>query len=285
MSYIEQWSALAARISGLAYAAELQSRFLAVNSSDSAGVVKYLGGVCEECMKELELFAKEYRSSLPPRVIQLIEDTKNDSRRARIANAAREIVDAKAALVYVSTLRTEIEYLMSDRQEILRSRTERAMLHLQRLIAVDEREQTRWLEAFEQSGETKCEKYGAVHLLHHGIFAFKVNATGARTDLVYQQPVDSTTERRGIEGLVLTEWKIVNSTNALDQFSVARKQANLYAASALAGVELSRYRYLIAVSKSPIEPPADVTEGGTTYRHINVALEPLSPSVQARMQG
>src|ERR1700722_9028346 len=40
------------------------------------------------------------------------------------------------------------------------------------------------------AGSVACERLGAVHLLWHGIFAFKVDGSGARTDLIAPEQPD-----------------------------------------------------------------------------------------------
>jgi hypothetical protein len=150
---------------------------------------------------------------------------------------------------------------------------------LQRSIVVDESVQQRWTNAF-KSGEPECEKLGAVHLLGHGIWAFKVNATGGRTDLVFQEPLaDLANAVRSSDGLVLTEWKRHRTgQSAARCFEQARSQSKSYASGVLAGTELTHVRYAIVVSEEDVELPADVLDGGVTYRHINVAVNPRVPS-------
>ncbi len=59
-------------------------------------------------------------------------------------------------------------------------------------------------------GETACEKLGALHLLSHGILAFKAYAPGERTDLILgDRLVIDDDLIAGTEGIVLTEWKRV----------------------------------------------------------------------------
>ena len=59
---------------------------------------------------------------------------------------------------------------------MLRARSERAFLHLRRLLAVDRDVRAKWKAAYEgKQGEVACEALGAVHLLSHGIYAFKVD--------------------------------------------------------------------------------------------------------------
>jgi hypothetical protein len=182
-----------------------------------------------------------------------------------------------------------MSFLLADTQEIIRARSERAFLHLQRLLAIDGGFSTKWKTAFDAkgAGETSCENLGAVHLLWHGIFAFKVNALGARTDLVFpEQPIDVSAAQRGIEGWVLTEWKkVTDAASATRRFDEARKQAELYQRGPLVDIELTRYRYAIAVSLEDLPKgavPDDVVIGGVVYRHINIAIEPRRPSAQAK---
>ena len=131
-----------------------------------------------------------------------------------------------------------------------------------------------------EEGEVACEKLGAVHLLLHGIWAFKVDAAGARTDLVFQEPAgDLTNEQRYVDGFVLTEWKRASSEeNARQRFEEARLQAGRYAQGALAGSELTGYRYAVVVSRQRVEIPSDLREGEVVYQHINIAVDPQLPS-------
>jgi hypothetical protein len=112
-----------------------------------------------------------------------------------------------AALVSLAAFETEMSFILSDVQESIHVRSERAFLHLQRSIVADADFRAKWVSAFD-NGEVACEKLGAVHLLLHGIWAFKVDAAGARTDIVYQEPInDPNNLQRYADGIVLTEWK------------------------------------------------------------------------------
>jgi hypothetical protein len=185
---------------------------------------------------------------------------------------------AWAGLVVLGAFETELSYLLSDTEQAVRSRSELAFAHLQRSIVVDETFRKKWNAAF-SAGETECEKLGAVHLLSHGIWAFKVSAEGERTDLVYQETSNRfAREQAHADGLVLTEWKKGTSKKAEDKFEEARNQAHRYGRGVLAGNELTRYRYAIVVSEEQVQIPDDVERDGITYRHINIAVEPKSPS-------
>lgn len=89
-------------------------------------------------------------------------------------------------------------------------------------------------------------------------------------------------QRRGVEGLVLTEWKVANdAVTAARKIEEARAQADLYNEGPLAGIELRGYRYLILVSPQKLILPADATSGEIVYRHVNIAVQPETPSKAA----
>lgn len=180
---------------------------------------------------------------------------------------------AWAALVLLGAFETEMAFVLSNQQEIIRVRSERAFAHLQRSIVADPEFGKKWRKAF-KDGEVACEKLGGAHLLAHGIFAFKVDAEGERTDLVFQDIVgNDASEERYAEGIVLTEWKVARSDgDAEKRFSDAKRQADRYASGALGGSELAGYRYLVIVSGPQVKVPADITEGSVRYRHVNIAI-------------
>jgi hypothetical protein len=184
-----------------------------------------------------------------------------------------------AGLVALGAFETELSYLLADAQQAIRSRSELAFAHLQRSIVVDEVFREKWQAAF-ATGETACEALGAVHLLSHGIWAFKVSAKGERTDLVYQEPIiDFAREPSYADGLVLREWKKVNASGeAESKFEEARNEAHRYGQGVLAGNELTSYRYGIVVSEEHVQVPDDITRDGVIYRHINIAVKPKPPS-------
>ena len=71
---------------------------------------------------------------------------------------------------------------------VIRTRSERAFAHLQRHFVADAECRDKWTSAF-TDGEVACEALRALHLLLHGLWAFKVDNAGARTDLVFQEPL------------------------------------------------------------------------------------------------
>jgi hypothetical protein len=151
---------------------------------------------------------------------------------------------------------------------------------------VDPDVRRKWTSAFNDAGETECERLGAVHLLWHHIWAFKVNAGGGRTDLVFPEPPPLELLERSSAALVLTEWKVAADAKvAAKRFVEARKQADVYRQGVLAAAELTDIRYLVVVTVKQIPVPADDASGGVTYRHINIAIDPDRPSVATKKKG
>lgn len=282
--YMERWKAISARIDGIESAATLMARYLAVKSSDSYGVERHLGQMCFDTLGELLKFADDFDGVLPNRVPARIKEF-HGQRLSLFESGRKEAEVARAAAALIVAIRAEVAFLLADQLEQLHTRTERAFMHLQRVLIANVREREVWREAFQGTGETACEALGGAHLLSHGVFAFKVNGAGARTDLVFAEPLDVGEVARSGAGLVLTEWKVVDDTNAENQFRSARVQTDLYKDGLLAGVELAGFRYLVAVSLKSLSRssiPTDFTADGVTYRHLNVAIESVTPSLAAR---
>jgi hypothetical protein len=286
VSYVEQWRALAARIRGLARAGELYAQLKADRKDDPDGINGNLYKHCDSVLKTLKEFCRTFEAVLPLEARECLKAFLDEGGDKLIKNASSNKTRAsRAGLVLLCAFESEMSYHLSNRQELLRARSERAFLHLQRLLAVDKELRVKWKAAFEaeRKGELSCEKLGAVHLLWHGILAFKIDSIGARTDLVFDEPLEETQEQRGIEGLVLTEWKIAEPRNGQECFDIARKQVQAYALGPLAGSELTGYRYAVAVSLTDLpHVPDDLSVGGVIFRHINIVIEPKDPSKRAR---
>jgi hypothetical protein len=190
-------------------------------------------------------------------------------------------------LAQIQVFRTKFDYLIRDCEIEARNATELAFHHLQRLIAVDVDVQKKWKLAY-ADGETSCEKLGAVHLLAHGIWAFKVKGSHAETDLVYGDTGGLTAGQigRAARALVLTEWKIVRDTSEAEpKAAEARKQTHEYEAGVLGDLELKRTRYIVLVGQHQNRAPDDVEKDGILYRHVWIPVEPASPSKVARKAG
>jgi len=183
MNFVDEWRMIASRIHGLVRAGELHARFLAIRGSDSYGRSKRLRDQSAEVLASIEGLRARFDSTLPKRAALAIDGFMSGT--AALIREAGGSPDSNeervwAGLVMLSAFETEISYLLSSPQERIRARSELAFSHLQRMITVDDDIRTKWGKAFDE-GEVACEQLGAVHLLWHGIWAFKVDAAGART--------------------------------------------------------------------------------------------------------
>jgi hypothetical protein len=100
------------------------------------------------------------------------------------------------------------------------------------------------LSAF-SDGEPKCEKLGSLHLLSHGVWAFKAHAAKGRTDLILNEPLsDISIIEKTSTALVLTEWKVIRKNNELDaKIREAYEQTKIYTAGVLSGYNSVNLRH------------------------------------------
>ena len=167
-------------------------------------------------------------------------------------------------VVLLASIRSELDHLLVDQNAIIRSHVKRAFQHLDRSLVADSEIRQKWIKAFkEKNGEIACEKLGAAHLLLHGIWAFKANSAGQRTDLILGNTLDVNDEViEAARGLVLTEWKLVKRNDKPEDVKdIAKSQASLYAGGGLAGFELDSERYLVLVAI--VEPATSHVQNGT----------------------
>jgi hypothetical protein len=279
MSYLSAWRSISARISGLSAAA---TTFAALGGDASYGTGKSLRAQCGRLAEVIEAYGTAHAGSIPADALSCLTEAVTVVRtHTAERDPSAELVQSALvrSLVALTSFEAEMSYLLADVQADVRSRSERAFEHLQRSIVADASFRDRWAAAFKE-GETACEKLGGAQLLLHGIWAFKANAEGGRTDLVYQNPIqDTDASRRWADGLVLTEWKVAKPDSAAEaMFEGARRQAGLYAKGILAGFELASVRYAVVVSERRVAPPPDLVIDGVAYRHVNIAVDPLTPS-------
>ncbi len=284
MSWQQEWTALSQRILGLVEAGAVFARFLAKNSEDPFHGGNELRLQTREVFGVLEQFLEQYGASLPDSaragLRRWLEDhSRLFSNRAPAATDANDQAVLKAMLPMLAAIESEVTFHLTDRQEHLRLRSERAFSHLQRSVIADEAIRGKWKRAFGQ-GEVACEKLGAVHLLSHGVWAFKAVGEKGRTDLIFQDTLEDLSEvERAAEGLVLTEWKKANGEgHARQQLDAAREQAERYATDTLAGLELRDCRYLVIVTEKAVTLPPEGRSGDVRYRQVNLAVDPDVPS-------
>jgi hypothetical protein len=186
-------------------------------------------------------------------------------------------------LSFLLEFQAKLDHLIGDFELFARRTIERSFLHLNRILIVDMNVRDRCRKEFESKGEIGVEKFGAIHLLSHGIWAFKIDAVGERTDLILGEPLKNIQDdvHRTAQVLALTEWKIIAEKKNINHVaSDALRQAKLYASGSLLALELEKWRYLVLVSLERIPVSPDYEEAGITYRYINIAIDPLSPSKQ-----
>lgn len=288
MKWISEWRALSKRIDRLHEAAEfIVSCDKSIGLKESAKAVEKIWlPTIESTSKDLVTFVTRCRS--------LIFPNDPDEHLRHLANHrvlfgslnwqfGNPIQEMQYKLSSLLAARAQLDHLIGDFEFFARRTIERSFAHLQRMLMVDKGLNKLWLRAF-QKREMAVEKLGAVHLLGHGIWAFKVDATGERTDLVLGEPLKNVQEdvNRTAEVLALTEWKIIKNHKDKKEIESkiedALRQAKLYASGSLAGIELEKWRYLVLVSLGRIPIIKDLEENNIVYRHINIAISPVTPS-------
>ena len=240
MTWLQEWKAIAARIDTLLQATTLyyQSPARAYGENyviSEADIIP----ACRAILKDLDAFSTAYETFIPAPakllLTQLLSRLQYWGRRP-----SDGLAHVESLVVPLGIFRAEFEFHLRDVSAVVRKLVVRAFTHLQRLLIADSSFQAGWQQAYKK-GEPACEKLGAVHLLTHGIWAFKVSATGEQTDLVLgtHLVVDAEVEAAA-EGLVLTEWKrVLKPAETVEKADEAVKQMRVYSGSSLAGVELT----------------------------------------------
>jgi len=280
MSWKTEWDALSNEISGFIEAGHLL--FLTTRDSDIERNTAYQKGLkplAENIYNNIKRFSETYPANIPLTGIRCLEGFLKKFSDYGLKQNWGVITDVQIVVTLLISFRAEFSYYLSDIQFSVRKLTERAFIHLQRSIVVDDALKKQWKDAFD-FGETKCEKLGANHLLSHGIWAFKASGEGERTDLILNEALDNSTEIESTaSGLVLTEWKVVHNENEIDdKMRKGKAQAKRYGHGILGGFELKDYRYIVIVSGKHIDLKKEEIEDGIIYRYINIAVNPSVPS-------
>lgn len=279
-----RWSRISGRVRGLRTTAKL----LFDGCGCGAGqwdIRAYCNGCiipeAKEIFQSLKDFHRDFRELIPASARAALDEFLSD--RQGIFRSPSDIGGVMGVAVALATVQEAIDFHLAGVDGVGRSITERAFEHLQRSIVVDHDLRTKWKFAF-ATGETSCEKLGAVHLLLHGIWAFKVNSGGERTDLVFGTPLGvGHVERSAPSAMVLTEWKMARTAaEVFTRFEEARRQASLYAGGSLSDLELTSVRFLVVVAEKQTDVPEDCVQDEVVYRHRLIAVDPDPPSVAAR---
>jgi hypothetical protein len=287
MSWQREWGAIEESIFCLTNISRDYVSALGVKNSDPLGAAKnVILPMASEVTRRILVLGQRYRSQLPAPALKRIEEL--NALPIQSNNFTSAQTDPSGVALYSSALqrfRSDFNYLTSDLEGVAVRLTARAFLHLQRSMVADDSVREKWKIALAQS-EMACEKLGAVHLLLHGIWSFKVDSIGERTDIVLGEPLNEKAlgdVYLSAEALVLTEWKKATQANSSKKYEEAFIQAERYARGSLAAIELKNYRYLVFVSKDMLnDVPNDREKDGIIYKYINIAVDPSSPSIQSR---
>jgi hypothetical protein len=288
LSWQYEWQAIAARIEGLRIAGDIYFKSIAKHSEDSFGTIRrVLLPQAEDIYHLFNNLCDNHHKQMPKAACDSIKGFISNFRQnftAEIPSSTfqYQLQVFQNRITSLLTLKAELDYLLSNASDQIRHIAERAFDHLQRCIIADPSYKKNWITGF-STGETYCEKLGAIHLLWHGISSFKVNAEGGRTDLIFGNTIDNPTQVENSIGLVLTEWKqATTKSDAEKKVTEAQNQAELYSVGVLGGIELVNPRYIVVVSKDYVALPSDIEINGVIYRHINLATEPSVPSVASK---
>ena len=281
MSHTDRWEALSKRIRAVIVAGKA-----ALERRDSVGSVALVRGRIRQIVEAVKEFRASVGHMLTNEAMAYMDDFVIQIEKVLRASGS-ETPDFglelfSSTLTQLQLFDGELAYYLFDDQILIRSRSEPAFVHLQRLIAADCDIKVKWQKAF-KAREERCEALGAAHLLSHGIWAFKAHAAGGRTDLLFQEPLEVMKAERVADGLVLTEWKkAATSEEAEEKFSEARDQARRYTGGigVFRGNELRGYRYAIIVTEREVPVPNDWQDPDSKviYRHVNIATNPRTPS-------
>lgn len=276
--WVTRWNEIESRIDTLHSSADIYFNAIQTTGEDYFGVSgRHVIPEAREIRELIVSFRRTYSDVLSPGAIGAFDRFIRDSRDT--FQGASGINGVAGVAVSLGAIRAGLAYHLKGVDTYGNSITERSFEHLRRSIVVDDGIRTRWISAFKE-GEVQCEKLGSVHMLLHGIWAFKVDAKGERTDLVFGDPLSlGAAERTAPSAIVLTEWKVARtSEDAVQQLGTARKQAEHYSTGSLSDLELLNTRYLIVVTERRVEMPADIMLANVRYRHINIAVNPEPPS-------
>lgn len=284
-----EWIAISSRIAGIMAASTFLFDNARTDKRDHLYSAEVLIANCNETA-EAVLNLRRYGSSLLTKANDALvqfekwwQKTAEHFRTLPHPQLAQDFQSLEARVILLASIRSELDHLLMDQNAIIRSHVSRAFRHLDRSLIVDGDVREKWIRAFRE-GETACEKLGALHLLAHGIWAFKANAVGERTDLILGTPLEIDDELIGAaRGLVLTEWKLVRQNDDPEaKKAEAKGQAIRYAGGGLAGFELERERYLVLVGETEFDRPKDEIVDQNVYRVVTLFLTRPSPSVAAR---
>lgn len=148
LNYLAEWRPISARIHGLEKAATLHAGFLAGNSASPYGADKDLQRHCEQIRESVERFLGDFRGLLPKPCNDAIDRFLFDTGSQIVKNSAGDAKLVRSIVVKLVAFESEMTYCLDSPRERIRSASEMAFMHLQRLIVADEEYQNKWQKAF-----------------------------------------------------------------------------------------------------------------------------------------
>ena len=122
MSYITDWRAVAARITGLVEAGKL---YPAVCGQDSYGGAKSLRAHCARTVDAIEAYRRAHGAALPATALVCLDDAVAAIRPLTVPSASEVWQTMKegmgAAMIMLAAFQAEMSFLLSDVQEIGRA--------------------------------------------------------------------------------------------------------------------------------------------------------------------
>jgi len=284
MRWQSEWRALSQRLDAL--------RDLAKAFTDGGALGEYYGASNEtlvpalkDLWDELKAFGARFEGGMPPKAVAILKRhlLANTKLFQRDGNGPIGLQGAIFMLGILMAARAHVDYALADTEFVARRLVDRAVPHLQRSFVADRYVNAKWRRTFRE-GETACERLGAAHLLSHGLWAFKADAKGGRTDLIIGGPVQIEQATRSAEAMVLTEWKLVrDGDDPAAKLKEAITQAQIYCEEVLAGFEIESRRYAVLVADQTLAGLPEATEReGKTYQTVPLALSPANPSTRSR---
>lgn len=153
MNWQFEWQALSARIQGILDAGSFFYKALHHSSEDARSVKKkVLLRNAEKIIKNLKEFHNKYQTGFPQSASDCLNSFLNQqeftSRDFFSPSRNFESANVQFSLTSLAAFQSEFNFIIADTQFIARRITERAFIHLQRCIVVDEDVRQKWITAF-----------------------------------------------------------------------------------------------------------------------------------------
>ncbi|RZB30534.1 MAG: hypothetical protein SRB1_02814 [Desulfobacteraceae bacterium Eth-SRB1] len=164
MNWLIEWQALSARIKSILDAGSFFYKALLPSAVDTRSVKKeILLKNAEKIFGNLKEFSENHQSVLPRIAVECLSEFLNKPMLRDSGFFQPEKIwesgNVQFALTSLAAFQSEFNYIIADTQFIARRITERAFIHLQRCIVVDEEVRQKWVSTFNMH-EPKCENLG-----------------------------------------------------------------------------------------------------------------------------